>query len=158
MPLFRLAKQRLHPDGAFAHRLGIGFRAVVCADSLAIRLVERTVELPAFAALRTPGSDGARLTRGGRRLIDADLGHIVIAPNAKDGPLRAAIDVPLRVVGEVALAEERTALAPVRQWDVSANPVRFQALEVLPRPVGGVAHGPFRTQFPAKADAPQELQ
>src|ERR687893_458776 len=103
MPLFRLAKQWLDPHGAFAHRLGIGFCAVVLADPLAVRLVERTVELPAFAAIGTLGADRAQLTGGGGRLVDADLGPIIVAPKAELGALRAPIDILLRVVGEVPL-------------------------------------------------------
>src|SRR3954469_15068007 len=113
MPLLGFPEQRLDPHGAFPHRLGVGFRAVVRADPLTVCLVERTVELAALAAIGTLGADRTRLTRGGRRLVDADLSPIVVAAKAELGALRAPIDILLRLVSEVPLAEERTALAPV---------------------------------------------
>src|SRR5215208_3865509 len=158
MPLFRLAKQWLDPHGAFAHRLGVSFRTVVLADPLAVRLVERTVELPALTAVGTLGADRAGLTDSGGSLVDADLGRVVVAPKAQDGALRAAVDVRLRLVGEVALAEERTALAPVRQWHIGADPVGGQSLEVLPRSVRRIADRPPGSHLPAKADASQQIQ
>src|SRR5918997_435034 len=123
MPLLRLAKQGLDPHGSFAHRLGVSFRAVVLADALPVRLVERTVELPAFTAIGTLRADRTRLTRGGRRLVDANLGPIVVAAKAQHGALRAKIDILRRVVGEVPLAKEGATLAPVRQRHVGAEAV-----------------------------------
>src|SRR3712207_4365450 len=136
MPLFRLAEQWLDPDGAFAHRLGVGCCTMVLPDALPVHLVEWPIKLPALAAVGTLGADRARLADGGRCLVDADLGPIIVAAKEELGPLWAPIDILLRIVGEVPLAEEGATLAPVRQRHIGADPVGGQPLEVLPRAIG----------------------
>src|SRR5215208_5170918 len=83
MPLLGLAEQRLHPHRPFPHRFRVGGCAMVLPHPLAVRLVERAIELPAFAAVGTPRPDRAGLTGIGRRLVDADLGDVVVAPQAQ---------------------------------------------------------------------------
>ena len=65
MPLFRFAKQWLDLHRPFAHRLGVGLRAMVRADPLAGLSVERAIELPARWTVGPARADRARLTRGG---------------------------------------------------------------------------------------------
>src|SRR3954447_26550442 len=113
MPLLGLPKQRLHPHAPFPHCFRVRWCAVVLSHPLTVLFVEGAIELAACVTVGTLCADGTRLTRGGWRLVDADLGDIVVAPKAEDRPLRAAKEILLRLVSEVPLAEERTALAPV---------------------------------------------
>ncbi len=96
---------------------------MILADPLAVLLIEGAIEFPARAAIGTSGADRTRLTALGRGLIDPHLGDIVVAPKAEDGSLRTTIDILLRLVGKIALAEERTSFAPVGQRDVGADPL-----------------------------------
>src|SRR4051794_38835895 len=156
MPLLGFPEQRLDPHRPLAHGLGVGFRAVVFTDLLPILLIERPVELPPLTAISALGADRARLTRFRRRLVDSDPADIVVAPQAEHRPLRATIDILRRIVGEVALAEEGAILPPIWERHIGANPARRQPLEILAGAIGRVAHDPFGSHLPAKADPPHE--
>src|SRR5688572_22422037 len=158
MPLLPFPKQRLHPDSPFPHRCRVGGRVVVLPDALAVLLVKRAIEFAAFAAVGTPRADRASLTGGGRGLVDAHLGNIVVATWPQDRSARTSIDILLSIIAEVTLAEERTGLAPLRQRDVGANSIGCQACEILPRAIGRVADRSFGAQLPAEADAPEQVQ
>ncbi len=110
MPVFGFAEEWFDPHLPLAHRLLVGRRRVIAADSLAVLFIEVPIELAAFGAVGALRAEGASLAVLGGCLIDAYLRDVVVPPKVEEGAPGASIDITFDVVGEILLAKEAIVL------------------------------------------------
>src|SRR6266700_3769689 len=74
------------------------------------------------------------------------------------GPIRTNIDVTLRIVVEVPLAEEHASLIKIRKWHIRTNVLLFEGRNNFRGSVGGISSKLPWPQFPAEAGSPEQVQ
>src|SRR5690348_10472035 len=107
MPELGLGTQRLDPDLPFAHRLLRRLGGVIAAHLLKVVGVERAVHDAAVFTFGAFGLDWAGVAGRGPGTVDDHLFTVLGRFPLRRMLLRTAIFVPLRVVREVGLREER---------------------------------------------------
>src|SRR5260370_15689689 len=98
MPLLVFGKERLNPDFTLAHRFLIRFGLVIGAHTLGIMFPQVAMDCPSLETGRTLDFQRATVTSFCICSIDPYIHHMSVVAVRKLFPLRAGIDVPLRVI------------------------------------------------------------
>src|SRR5689334_17249693 len=105
MPLLRFGEQRLDPDLALAHRLGIRLRRVVAAYAIEVRFVDAAADPSSAWRRRALVAERTIPASRCRRLVDPPMGRLALSKKAQDRAAEAVIDVGGRVIREVLVAQ-----------------------------------------------------
>src|SRR5829696_4525534 len=137
MPLFSFPKQWLNPHPSFTQRLLVVLGAPVCSHPLHVLFVWVAVDVAHALARRAPLFERAIPARRGIR-------SVLYALTALTSPIqflarRAQVEVPLRIIDELAFAEESLAFATALvQRDIRSNVRTLDRPHVLCGTVLGV--------------------
>lgn len=158
MPELRLDKERLCPEFPFPHRRVIGVGLVMRPHAIEVVFVDAPLDASALRARGALGFDWAGITRSTICLLD-DLAFRVLGGFAPQSlPIRPAVGVGLRVIGEARGTEVLGALVPIRQRRIHRDPGILDGDDVLDRPVGRVRGNLMRPEVPAEAGLPEEIE
>src|SRR5215213_7281122 len=154
VPLFGLGKQRFDPHLPLSHRLLVGLRMSVRPHPLHILFVGVAVDAARPLARRAPLLERAIPARRG--ICPVPYALTALAGPAQLFARRAQVEVPLRIVDELAFAEESLALtAALVRCNIRPDPHTLDRPHVFCGTVRGVAGHVMRQRAPAEGGPPQ---
>src|SRR3712207_5203519 len=139
MPRFRFPEQWLHPDLPLAHRLFVGFRGVVAPHPIEVGLIEAATDAPALVARRTLGLQRTGVTGCGLRLIDDHPLRVLRRAPWQYGPIRTAIPIRMRLIGEGLLAKEGPPFIKIGQGHIGTDTSILNRDDVVTCAISGIA-------------------
>src|SRR5260370_27325330 len=136
MPLLGFGKERLNPDFPLAHRFLIRCGLVIGAYTLGILFPQVAMDRPSMGTGRTLAFQRATITRFCICSIDPYIHHMPRVVVRKLFPLRAGIDVLLRIIEKLIYSHERIALAWLRERHIGADMSILDCLNNVERSIG----------------------
>ncbi len=158
VPVLGLGEERFNPDLPLPHRLGRGLRRVGAPHALQIRLLKAAPDPPSAPRGGALRPERAGRTGRRRRLAHPPIGPIARREEAQRLVSRTTVGIDRGVVGEVRVPELTGTVTNCRQGNIGADPRSLDGGDVRTRPEFAVPDDLARSQLPAEARPPQEVE